>query len=81
LGAGEVKTKIKIKGNGQECPFHMSNGNININIKSGAEGVRGSHSSQRAREMGHALLIWVQAESKSKARSTAKATDGSVRST
>jgi hypothetical protein len=49
-------TKIlKIKSNGQECPFHTSNIKTNIKVKNGAECVRGSHSSQRTRGMGHPL--------------------------
>jgi hypothetical protein len=38
-GAGEVK--IKVKGNGQGCPFDTGKGNVNV--KNGAVGVRGSH--------------------------------------
>jgi hypothetical protein len=45
--------KIKVKGNGQECPFHA--GRVKINFKSGAVGVRGSHPCARARKDGGTL--------------------------
>jgi hypothetical protein len=35
------KIKVNVKGNGQECPFHT--GNRNVNVKNGAVRVRGSH--------------------------------------
>jgi hypothetical protein len=45
------KSKINFKGNGQERPFHTSEGNVNV--KNGAACLRVSHFSQRTREMGH----------------------------
>ena len=55
----KVNSKIKsnVKGNGQECPFHTGNINTNSKINSYAAGVRGSHSSQKRRRMGHPLLF------------------------
>jgi hypothetical protein len=51
----KVKIKGKVKGNGQECPFHACKSNINV--KSGASGVCGSHLSQKRRKMGHPRLV------------------------
>lgn len=53
--SSKIKGSAKIKSNGQECPFHTSNIKTNIKVKNGAECVRGSHSSQRTRGMGHPL--------------------------
>jgi len=61
-----VKNRSKVKGNGQECPFHT--GKINTNVKSYAVGFRSSHPSassgqafpQRTREMGRPVRLGVQ---------------------
>jgi hypothetical protein len=49
--AGLFKIKVNFKGNGQECPFQTCKSKGSI--KSGGAGVRGSHFSQKTREMGH----------------------------
>ena len=42
-----INVKNNVKGNGQECPFHTGKVEGNINFKNDAEGVRGSHPSQK----------------------------------
>jgi hypothetical protein len=56
-GKIKVKDRIKVKGSGQECPFHTCEGKGNINVNTNAARVRGSHVSQKRRNVGHPLCF------------------------
>jgi len=55
LSTSIVKAKSKVKGSGQECPLHTSNGNING--KNGAASGRGAHSSKTATDGAASFVV------------------------
>jgi hypothetical protein len=58
---------------GSVCSIRATgNGKGNVNVKSGAAGVRGSHFSQRTREVGHPCLIWGLSKSESRSKATGR---------
>ena len=77
------EVKINVKGSGQECPLHTCNASGNINVKTGAAGVCGSHPCAENAQGWGTLGVFEDRKSKSKSKSDpkSKATDRSVRST